>query len=105
MMKLFAISDSALNRAVERSYDRMYDAFYGDDLPDRCCENCRYWDGTICYMRENECTEKDIDRMEASGDWSAIERDCDDYCEDHEFEEKDEYEYDPAESDLMLTDF
>ena len=92
-MTLFQMTDAQLDRMVEAHYDRMYEAYYGND--DACCKYCQYFDGSICTRKENRLTDEEIEEMEANDDFSEIEVDEDDYCDDFEAEEPDYPEYDP----------
>ena len=45
----------------------MVDRYFGDDEPDRCCENCMYYEertcGYVCSVLEAECSETELGDM------------------------------------------
>lgn len=84
-MKLFEMSEYDLDRAVQAHYDRMYDDYYGTDEPDPCCENCRHYCEPVCGILEDVMTDEEAEEAEKNNDWSAIEKDKDDYCDDFDW--------------------
>ena len=88
-MYLYEMTDAQLDAAVQAHYDRMYDEYYGVNEPDRECGNCEHWDGSFCSLKENACTQEELDEMDETGDYSEIQTVSDDYCDNHEFKEAD----------------
>lgn len=86
---LFEMSDAELDRIAESHYDRMYRDYYHLDEPEPCCKLCSHYDGTNCEKLLDAMTEEEYDAMEESNDWSEVERDDDDYCDDFEMKEAD----------------
>lgn len=68
-LRLFDMTESQLDQAVQRHYDAMYKAhFEREEEP--CCKNCQYHSGTDC------CISDYIDEEE---DYMTV--DDDDYCD------------------------
>ena len=68
----------------------MLDAYFGDDgAPDRCCENCAYYEertcGMICSVLEAECSDTELGDMTDEEYMERFGKEPDDCCEDHEF--------------------
>ena len=82
-MRLFDMTESQLDAAVQAHYDQMYRDFYesGPDV-DPCCGNCDHWGGPECRLLEERMTDEEAEQARETGDWSAIDRDEDDYCDD-----------------------
>ena len=72
---------------------RMIDEYFGDCEPDRCCDNCRYYEertcGMICSLAEaawcDEHTVADLDSMSDDEYIKLFVKDKEDTCEDHIF--------------------
>lgn len=86
-MKLYEMTDAQLDHAVQAHYDRMYDRYYHVGEPDPCCENCDHYSKPICTILERVMTNDEIEEAERTDDWSAIEKDPDDYCDNWEAKE------------------
>ena len=85
-MRLFDMSESQLDAAVQSHFDQMYaDAFENGDDP--CCENCRHYSEPICGILEDAMADEAVVQAEETGDWSSIEKEKDDYCDDFEWRE------------------
>ena len=77
---LFAMSEAALDAAVEAYYDMLYERAFSGTEPE--CSNCRYyWDG-LCDKLGGRLTNEELD------DYTPIAKDPDDYCDEHEFKEE-----------------
>lgn len=87
-MRLFEMTESELDSAIQAHYNNLYDAYCDqqEGEPEPCCENCKYYDSGCCELLENEMPEEEITRMIEEGDYSAIEKDADDCCDDFDFE-------------------
>ena len=77
-MRLFDMTESQLDAAVQAHYDWMYREAFERDEPEPCCGNCVHYD---C----GDCGRLDLLHEE------DIERDEDDYCDYWEQKEEDDY--------------
>lgn len=93
-MLLFNMSDAQLDAAVQAHYDRMYDDYYHVNDPEPCCDNCDFYSDGICQKLENALTEEEAAEMDETEDYSAIEKDKDDYCDKWEPKQQDEWDGD-----------
>ena len=87
-MKLFDMSENDIQRAVDAHNDYLFDLFYEADEPPRSCENCEYYYGGACGIAEAEYSEEELEAMSDDDYKALIERNPDDYCDDHKWEER-----------------
>ena len=91
-MNLFDMTESQLDEAVQAHYNNMYDQYYGVNEPERCCENCIHYGvyaDKCCSRLWDNLTKEEEDQMLAEDDLSPVMKDPDDYCDNHEFHERD----------------
>ena len=86
-MKLYEMTDAQLDNAVQAHYDKMYDDYCRLNESDSCCENCYHYSDGICECLERVMTNDERKQAEETDDWSAIEKDPDDYCDNWETKE------------------
>ena len=82
-MRLFEMSDSQLDGAVQRHYDYLLSKQEADD--DRyCCKYCWHYNKAekTCSAAEERLSDEELEQMELDGDFTAIMREPDDYCDD-----------------------
>ena len=70
----------------------MIDQYFGEgdyEEPDRCCENCMYYEertcGMICGVLEAECSDTELGDLTDDEYMERFGKQPYDYCNDHEY--------------------
>ena len=87
-MYLFEMSESELDRRVNAYYNNLYEQFW-EGSEEAECSNCSYYQDGLCEKLGNKLTADEWDDMAEANDYSSIEKDPDDCCDEHEFKECD----------------
>ena len=73
--------------------DKMIAEYFGESKT--ACWNCWYYDNGICKRKEEKISPEELEEMEQNDDYSALYTNEDDWCENYEYDDKNEPDYDP----------